>query len=160
MLWFSKIKVGRHWFEGNGLLLAGTKPLPGRLLIYHQASFAAFIWGQFHRMCVAHGINHKLAFENCTFKITATYPRVQWINTLWPSDVIWRQVPRSTLAQVMACCLTAPSHYLNQYWLMIREVLWHSPDSNFTENTWYLLLKWVWNLLIWDCSEIPHRPMS
>ena len=35
----------------------------------------------------------------------------------------------------MACCLTAPSHYLNQCWLMISEVLWHSPDSNFTEST-------------------------
>ena len=35
----------------------------------------------------------------------------------------------------MSCCLTAPSHYLDQCWLMISEVLWHSPDSNFTENT-------------------------
>ena len=26
----------------------------------------------------------------------------------------------------MACCLTAPSHYLNQSWLLISEVLWHS----------------------------------
>ena len=42
---------------------------------------------------------------------------------------------RSTLAQVMACSLMAPSHYLNQCWHMISEVLWHSPDSNFTENT-------------------------
>ena len=42
---------------------------------------------------------------------------------------------RSTLAQVMACCLMAPSHYLNQCWLMISEVLSHSPDSNFTQNT-------------------------
>ena len=57
------------------------------------------------------------------------------LNSLWPSDVIWRQGSRSTLAQVMACCLIAPSHYLNQCWLMISEVLWHSPDSNFTENT-------------------------
>ena len=33
---------------------------------------------------------------------------------LWPSDTIWGQRSRSTLAQVMACCLTAPSHHLNQ----------------------------------------------
>ena len=52
-----------------------------------------------------------------------------------PSDVIWQQGSRSTFAQVMACCLTAPSHYLNQCWLMISGVLWHSADSNFTENT-------------------------
>ena len=31
----------------------------------------------------------------------------------------------------MACCLTAPSHYLNQCWLIISEVLWHSPEGNF-----------------------------
>ena len=42
--------------------------------------------------------------------------------SLWPSDVIWRQGSSSTLAQVMACCLTAPSHYLNQCWLRISEV--------------------------------------
>ena len=62
------------------------------------------------------------------------YRRRGTINSLWLSDVIWRQGSRSTLAQVMACCLTAPSHYLNQCWLMISEVLWHSPDSNSTEN--------------------------
>ena len=32
----------------------------------------------------------------------------------------------------MACCLTAPSHYLNQCWLLISQILWHSPESNFT----------------------------
>ena len=57
----------------------------------------------------------------------------QWVISLWPSDVIWWQGSRSTLAQVMACCLMATSHYLNQCWLIISEVLWHSPDSNFTE---------------------------
>ena len=41
----------------------------------------------------------------------------------------------STLAEGVAWCPTAPSHYLNQFGLMISEVLWHSPDSNFTENT-------------------------
>ena len=38
------------------------------------------------------------------------------VNLSWPSDAIWRQRSGSTLAQVMACCLTAPSHYLNQCW--------------------------------------------
>ena len=40
--------------------------------------------------------------------------------------------PWSTLAQAMACCLMAPSHYLNQCWLLSIEVLWHSPESNLT----------------------------
>ena len=34
-------------------------------------------------------------------------------NLLWPSDAIWQHNSGSTLAQVMACCLTAPSHYRN-----------------------------------------------
>ena len=34
----------------------------------------------------------------------------------------------------MACCLTAPSHYLKQYWLIIIEVLRHSFKGNFTGN--------------------------
>ena len=75
------------------------------------------------------------------------------LNSLRPSDAIWRHRSGSTLAHVMACCLTAPSHYLNKCWLMISEVMWHSPDSNFIENI-YLSLKWVRNLLIWDCSQI------
>ena len=43
-------------------------------------------------------------------------------NTLGPSDALWRQISGSTLAQVMACCLTSPSQYLNQYWLIISKV--------------------------------------
>ena len=39
-----------------------------------------------------------------------------YFNSLWPSDTIWGHRSWSTLAQAMACCLTAPSHYLNQYW--------------------------------------------
>ena len=44
------------------------------------------------------------------------------INSLWPIDVICRQGSGSTLAQVMACCLATPSHYLNQCWQIIREI--------------------------------------
>ena len=36
----------------------------------------------------------------------------------------------STLAQGMACCLTASGHNLNQCWHIINEDLWHSPKSN------------------------------
>ena len=38
-------------------------------------------------------------------------------------------VYRWTLVQVMACCLTAPSHYLYQCWLIIIKVLWHSYEA-------------------------------
>ena len=48
-----------------------------------------------------------------------------------PSDAIWRGRSWSTMVQVMACCLTAPSHYLNQCWLIIGTVLWHSSEDIF-----------------------------
>ena len=51
------------------------------------------------------------------------------LNPLWPSAAIRRHKSGSTLAQVMACCLTAPSHYLNQCWLIIIKVLWHSSEG-------------------------------
>ena len=53
-----------------------------------------------------------------------------FVNSLWPSDVIWRHRSGSLFAQVMACCLTAPSHYLNQCWLIINEIPWRSPEGN------------------------------
>ena len=52
------------------------------------------------------------------------------INSLWHRDAIRRQGTKSTLAQVMACCLTASSHYLNQCWLIISKVRWHSSEAN------------------------------
>ena len=41
------------------------------------------------------------------------------INSLWPSDAIWRRWIRPAFSGVMACRLTAPRHYLNQCWLVI-----------------------------------------
>ena len=52
--------------------------------------------------------------------------------------IMYRRV--STLAQVMACCLTTRSHYLAQCWLLISVVLWHSPQSNFTTNAQVTIL--------------------
>ena len=52
---------------------------------------------------------------------------IQWLLQKW-SDT------GSTLAQVMACCLMAPSHYLNQCWLIISKVLLLSCEGNFTRD--------------------------
>ena len=56
------------------------------------------------------------------------------VNSLWPSDTIWWLRSGSMLAQVMACCLTAPSHYLKQCWLIITKEQWHSSDGSFTRD--------------------------
>ena len=39
-----------------------------------------------------------------------------FVNSLWPSEVKWWLRFGSTLFQVMAWCLMAPSHYLHQCW--------------------------------------------
>ena len=60
----------------------------------------------------------------------------------------------------MACCLTAPSHYLNQCWLVIKDVLWLAPESNFTRRA--IKYSQIHNM----CSEItflkllPHIPQT
>ena len=67
---------------------------------------------------------------NFTGNAQDIYPSYEWklliwycshFNSLWPSDAIWRQGSGSILAQVMACCPTAPSHYLtNVDWSSMR----------------------------------------
>ena len=64
-------------------------------------------------------------------KLTKSYAVVLDINSLWPRDITWWHRSVSTLAQVKACCLTAPSHYLNQCWPLFSEILAHSPERNF-----------------------------
>ena len=62
-------------------------------------------------------------FENVIWKEAAILFRSQGDNPSRASDAIWWQIwPGSTLVQVMACCLTAPSHNLNQCWQLVSEV--------------------------------------
>ena len=53
---------------------------------------------------------------------------------------IWWHKSGSTIAQVMACCLMAANHYLNQCWLIIKCVLCHSLESNSTESAKAIIL--------------------
>ena len=64
-----------------------------------------------------------LPVTNCplfltTWTLTQDYDGPQWVNSLWPSDPAWQQRSGSSKAQIMACCLMAPSHYRNQYRLI------------------------------------------
>ena len=48
-------------------------------------------------------------------RFISTLFMLEGFNSLWPSDAIYKQhISMSTLVQVMACCLMAPSHCLNQ----------------------------------------------
>ena len=75
------------------------------------------------------------AFENVVCKTSAILFQPQCINSLWPNDpMLWHR-SGSTLAQVMAWCHPAPSHYLDWCWLTINKVQWLSSESNFTKDT-------------------------
>ena len=50
-------------------------------------------------------------------------------DTLWLNDALWRRISWTSLVLVMACCLMTSSHHLNQCWLIISEILWHSSDD-------------------------------
>ena len=77
--------------------------------------------------------------ETLTFKLYLTLNKVKVnhppLNSLRPSDAIWRHRSGSMLARVMACCPSTPSHYLNQCWLIISRVSWHSCEGNFIRGT-------------------------
>ena len=72
------------------------------------------------------------------YNIAPLLKKLPWkirVNSLWPNDAIRRHRSGSTLAQAMACRLMAPSHYLNQCWLIISKVHWHSSEGNFAKDT-------------------------
>ena len=69
-------------------------------------------------------------YSNCDERHQSFYQNK--VNPLWVSEAIWRYKSISTLPQVMACYLTAPNHYQNQFRLIIKCVSWHSHESDFT----------------------------
>ena len=60
------------------------------------------------------------------------------VNSFWPSDAIWWQRSRSTLAQVMACCLTA-----------ICVMCLKNTFLNFTTCTTFHSDQWIKTSLLW-----------
>ena len=65
-----------------------------------------------------------------------------WMLTLCGLVTSYGNIDLGQHCQVIACCLTAPSHYLNQCWLNICVALWHSAENDFTRNAqdiypWY-----------------------
>ena len=76
------------------------------------------------------------------------------------SEVIWQQRSGSALVHVIACCLTVPSHYLNQCWLLINKVLWHSPERNFIAVTRLLFCTMSFKIISINLLPQPQGPMS
>ena len=81
--------------------------------------------------------------------------KVPKFNSLWLSDTIWWYRSWSTLAQITACCLAAPSHYLNQCWLIVSTDQWHLSKGNITRDApainhenqlQFASIEFLWNL--------------
>ena len=71
--------------------------------------------------------------RSTTFDKACRCRRADLVCSLRPRDAIWRQVTRSTLANVMAGCPTTTSQCLNKCWIINRVVLWHSLEGNSQE---------------------------
>ena len=67
--------------------------------------------------------------QNQTFRIAATSPRGEWVNSLRPSDAYMRHQTRPSWVQIMVVAWSAPSHYLNQWWNIVNWTL----ETNFSE---------------------------
>ena len=82
---------------------------------------------QFHRKSLKQSSKYVLKFAHLIYQ--SHHAEAGELTHWGLVTAIWQQRSGSTLAQVMACCLTAPSHYLNQCWLIISKVLWHSSEG-------------------------------
>ena len=121
--------------------LAGTKPLPEPMLAYCQLDPEEQTSMKF-KIKTYNFSFMKMHLKMLSAKWQPFCPggdessMIWWdVNSLRPSDAIWPHRSGSTLAQVMAFCPTTPSHYLNQCWLIISKVLWHSSEGNFIRDT-------------------------
>ena len=92
--------------------------------IFHNALKSLNLW------------DHKIKFF-----IAFTHHEAKWGHT----SGSW-----STSAQVMACCLTSPSHYLNQCWLIIRSCDIHL-RANSQKMQKFPFLMWIWGRVMHIC---------
>ena len=58
---------------------------------------------------------------------------VQWVNSLWPSDIIWWHRPGLTLVQLMAW-KSLPVPML----IVINDTCWHLAGGTLTKTVWYI----------------------
>ena len=87
-------------------------------LIAHQGALILEIW----RLCFCALKQSDYRTEDCLKLVSFSLDTHFHINSVWPSDTIWHK-PRLIVAQVMVCCLMAPSH-LNQCLLTISTFIW------------------------------------
>ena len=101
----------------NGILQSVLK-VRSKLIVRHRENFWAFTGPRIDcgLILLISNMIIRRSFTGPTQLLSAHVrgPVSFAVSALWPSDTIWRHGSVSTLAQVMACCLTTSSHYLNQ----------------------------------------------
>ena len=76
--------------------------------------------------------------------------------SLWPGDAIWQYRSGLTLAQVMDCCLMAPSHDMNQSWLLVCGFCWGIHLRDFSQCMPKLLFCMMsFNSILWKLLPYP-----
>ena len=81
---------------------------------------------------------HTFSFKKMHFKTSSAKwrPFCLSFNVLTHSGLVTpfgKNKSGLTLVQIMTCCLMAPSHYLDQCWLIINKVQRHSSEKNSQE---------------------------
>ena len=104
----------------------------------------------------------RFVLKKIHFKIASILFLPQCINLLWPSDAMWWHRTGSTLARVMACCLVAPSHYLNQCWLTISKVPCHSSEGIIIRRSEDTITAFSWKQItefLFKVTVVNHFPL-
>ena len=90
------------------------------------------------------------AFENVVWKMAAI---CLGLNVLTHSGLVLPYGSTDVGQHWLSWWLTAwPSHYWNQCWLIVRDVLWHSPENKFTWTGYSIIC--VRKLHVWNYYHI------
>ena len=85
------------------------------------------------------------------------YLSQMFLNSLWPSDIMWWH-RCFTLVQVMACCLTAPSHYHNLCWLLVNWTTGNKFQWNLNRHKRNFLQEKAVENVVWKMPFILFKP--
>ena len=105
----------RYWWALMTFYINGTSKIK-RVAGVHRYNLVSWftVCPTFYHALRLWWVIHLRPWDQLVQRATSKANEHENVNSLWPSDAIWRHGSASTLVQVMACCLTAPSHYLNQ----------------------------------------------
>ena len=103
------------------------------ICVFNDSNLSFTLRRREYMPCVKYGLHEGIEKQKYFSRFLVCWESILAINSLAAGGVICGHETWSTLDQVMAWCLTAPSHCLNQCWLIFSEILWHSSKDDFTK---------------------------